>query len=378
MTPKRKFPSKAYQHLYQISANKSLLFCTVYDRILLFTLICVKARKYNVRITQLCIMFNHFHIQASMSGPDDMECFMSSVTWSFAIVFNHHFGLSGNVFHRPYGSAPKVHSQKIAGNMIYISNNPVGKKAVSCAWDYRWNFLRYAPQMLPGGRLEYSSLSRHPFSDDFNPLEASREMLYLVKTVRAKAAKGEFIGYEFFKSAKYEALCEKEKLQLIDIIIVTYNVIDYEPLLRKYGSIEQFCRILSEVEGCEYDLNDDWEVENYKHYEQMMLISVEEGYDLRKQRYLGVAWGGDHFSASGISRGRKGKQKESSTCLGKNPSHTTETGENGSLPQEKPEAQQHLMPAAMADKLIMRFRNEVGATNLEINKYLNIEEYGKH
>lgn len=84
------------------------------------------------------------------------------------------------------------------------------------------------------------------------------------------------------------------------------------------------------------------------------------------------------YSDSGYTRFRDNFTSFIIMCLRKLPSHTTETGENGSLPQEKPEAQQHLMPAAMEDKLIMRFRNEVGATNLEINKYLNIEEYGKH
>lgn len=378
MTPKRKFSSKTFQHLYQISVDKSLIFCTVPDRILLYTLICVRARKYNVRITQLCIMFNHFHIQASMSNKETMERFMSSVTWSFAIVFNHHYGLKGPVFHRPFGSAPKVQTQKIVGNMIYIANNPIGKKATTTAWDYRWNFLRYAPQLIAStGTMEYSACARHPFSEEYNPLEASREMLYLVKVVRLKVSSGEAIDYKLFESSKYASLCEKERLQLIDIIIATYNVIDYEPMLRKYGSVEQFCRVLTEVEGCEYDLTDDWESENYRHYEQMITIAIEEGYDIRNRRFAGIQTT-ETCSASGKTRAKSGKTMKNESCLGYCPSQANDSLETHVLPREIPESKEPLMPIDMAERLIKRFKNEVGATNLEIKKFLKTNEYGKH
>ena len=300
--------------------------------ILLFTLICVKARQYRIRITALCIMYNHFHLQASGHTREDVECFMHAVAWAFAIIYNRHYGLGGQLFRHPFGSALKVKPQKITGNWIYIANNPVGKKAVTRARDYRWNFLRYAPELdARSSQLKYSPSSRHPFSEEYQPLEASKEMLYMVKAVRNRASDGEIIDYDFFSSPRYASLSEKERLQLIDIIIISYNIIDYEPMLRKYGSVEHFCRVLEEVEGNEYDLSDDWEPEDYRHYRQMIAIAAEEGYDLRRQRYAG---------------------------------------------RDASENRGQAMPEALAERLVRRFKTEVGATDIETGKFLKIKNYG--
>lgn len=325
MTNQRKFYDNGCQHLYQITKDRSLVFLTVADKILLFTLICIKAKQFKIRITAICIMFNHFHIQAIAESREAIKSFMSAVTWGFAIISNRHYGLSGNLFHKPFGSAPKVRQKKIIENLIYIANNPVGKKAVEAALDYRWNFLRYAPQIEAGtGRLAWPAVSRHPFSSEYNPLDASKDMLYLVKSVKLKAAASDWIDYKFFDSQRYKALGPKERQQILDIIIIMYNVIDYEPVLRKYGSVESFGRVLSEVEGNEYDLSDDCELEDYRHYERMMKIAAEEGYDVRRQRYAGVGEGG------------------------------------------------HEMPPDLAERLVRRFKIEVGASNLETCKFLKI------
>ena len=352
MTPQRKFTKDGCLHLYQISADKSLIFLTVPDMILLFTLICVKARQYDIRIAALCIMYNHFHLQASADRRVDIEDFMKAVAWAFAFLFNKNYGLKGQLFHHPFGSAPKTKPKKISGNWIYIANNPVGKKAVGKAWDYRWNFLRYAPGMDPvSGGLKYSPSSRHPFSEEYHPLEASKDMLYLVKTVKNRTAAGDFIDYRFFSSSRYASLSEKERLQLLDIIITTYNVIDYGPMLRKYGSVEQFCCILEEVEGGEYDLNDDWEPEDYRHYLRMISIAAEEGYDVRSRR-LGPM--------------------QTLDCFGKCPKQKPVFDKNLSVLREMPEA------LGGVERMIHRFKAEVGASDLEIGKFLRIKNYGKN
>ena len=259
-------------------------------------------------------MFNHFHIQLSAQCRKDIEDFMRAVSWTYATLYNRRFGLKGQLFKHTFGSSPKTTPHKISGNWIYIANNPLGKKAVQKAWDYRWNFLRYAPA---------NASSKHPFSEEYDPLSASGEMSYLVKKIRSKAKAGEYIDYRFFDSEKYTSLSVKERRQIIDIIISCYNVIDYGPLLRKFGTMERFCHVLEEVEGNEYDVGDDWEPEDYKHYVQMISISAQEGYDLQSKRY----------SAS-------------------------------------------TMPPQMAEKLIFRFKTEAGATDLEIGKFL--KDYGKN
>lgn len=338
MSKKRNFHPNGLQHLYQISADRSLIFCTLADKMLLFTLICQKASHYNLRITQICIMYNHFHIQASCSCIKQMVEFMDAVTWSFATIYNHHFGLKGQVFHRPFGSAPKVKPQKISGNMIYIANNPVVKLAVSDAWNYKWNFLRYSPTLVKStDQIVFTPESKHPFSTEFDPLKASRDMLYMAKVARARYDDDKIIDYRFFESPHYASLTDDEKNQLTDLIISLYNVIDYQPILQKYGSMDTFCKVLKQVEGNEYDLNDDWESENYRHYDQMIDICASEGYDLMKNRYKGV---------------------ETSDSIDK----TVEESNSNRMPKE------------LADKLIRRFGKEAGASSLEISKFLALKK----
>ena len=358
MSHQRKFNKDGYLHLYQISYDKSLIFCTVPDMILLFTLICVKARQYHIHITALCIMYNHFHLQVSAQSRDNLNGFMDAVSWAYAIIYNRWYGLEGQLFHHPFGSALKNKPKKISGNWIYIANNPVGKKAVQKAWDYRWNFLKYAPTLDPvRDSLTYSPSARHPFSEEYQPLEASKAMLYLVKTVKKRAKAGDVIDYRFFSSEKYVSLSDKERLQLLDIIITTYNIIDYKPMLRKYGSVERFCRVLEEVEGGEYDLNDDWEPEDYKHYLRMITIASEEGYDVRTQRL------------------RPDSIYQTPLCFGPGPNQKADFNEKHRVIGPRAESAKEF---EMFRRMIHRFKTEAGATDLETGKFLRIRNYGKN
>lgn len=253
---------------------------------------------------------------------------MDSLTWTFAIIFNHHYGLKGNVFHKSYGNACKMTADSITGNLIYIANNPVGKKAVSSAWDYRWNFLRYSPFLSnETNKPEFSEYSRHPFSERFDPLEASKDMIFLVKAVKRMARAKQYLNYRFFESQKFRSLSEREKQQLADIIITEYNVIDYVPILQKYGSVQEYCKVLSMINGNEYEISDDKEKENYRHYMKMISISAEEGYDLRTKRYSGV----------------EGETTKNNDCL---------------------------MSRKLAEKLKRRFIAEAEASRIEIRKFL--------
>lgn len=312
MTPKRKFSRAGVQHIFQISVSRGVLFCTSADCLFLFTLICVKARQYNVRITQLVIMINHFHIQGIFNSLEDMENFMQSIDWTFAIIYNRHYGLKGKVFHKPFGSSPKVKPIKVSDNSIYIANNPVVKHAVTSSRDYKFNFLRYAPVYnVTTGRYEKNA---HPFSEEYHEDEASDELKKLIKIVKHCCKRGEYLSYRFFDSERYNALPENERLQLIDIIINTYNVIDYSIIIDKWGTMDNFFNVLDQVSGSEYDVDDDREDEDYRHYYKMFRIAAEEGYDIRKMR----------FSS------RKGYSK-----------------------------------------LIRRFRSEAGASEIELSKFFN-------
>lgn len=273
MSNKRKFTKEGYIHIFQITVDRGIIFCTVQDFILIFTLISSRARKYGIHIVAITIMLNHFHIEAQFKFEEDVPKFMNEITSVFAKKYNRQYKLSGKVFHKPFGSSPKNSSPKYYENYLYIANNAREKLAVDKSEDYRWNFLKYID-------------NPNPFSDTTTK-DVSDELWHLMEEVNRLCRKGKAIDYSFFDDNRYASLSVVEKQQLIDYIIVTYNVIDYSFALAKYGSYEKICTVLSLIAGADHSTNDDFDRENYKHYYAMIKIAEEEGYDMRKIRYVG-------------------------------------------------------------------------------------------
>lgn len=276
-------------HIFQISVTRGIVFCTIPDLILLYTLICTRAPKHRAHIISMTIMLNHFHIEASFQKLDDLELYMNEVTSVFARKYNKHYGLSGQLFHRPFGSSVKGNEKLKFNNYIYIGNNAKDKQAVKRAEEYRWNFLKFSENSFP-------------FSEPYHPDKASKEMRSLVKKVKTYKINNRVIGYDFFECREYQYLKEAEKQQLIDMIINEYNVIDYSPALAKYGSPTKIYEVMNTVSGSEYGSGDDFDKEDYRHYYKMINIAMEEGYDMRTQRFVGIGDGKGQMSVELAAR----------------------------------------------------------------------------
>lgn len=223
-------------------------------------------------------MLNHFHLEASFESIHDMEAFMNSVTSVFAKKYNRHYGLSRQLFHRPFGNSLKSKEAHCFDCLIYIGNNAKVKHAVTRAEEYRWNFLKY---------MECNC----PFSTPYNPSTASADMQRLVKLLKNQAIKDSYIDYAFFESKDYFRLTDFEKQQLIDMIVSQYNVIDYDFSLKRYGSAPKIYEAMNIVSGSEYGSGEDNDQENYQHYYKMIKIAKSEGYDMQKTRYVGIGDG---------------------------------------------------------------------------------------
>lgn len=267
----RKCYKNGVQHVCQKSYDNGIIFYSNVDYIVFFTLLCVKATQKNLSVLAICLMLNHFHIEASFPNKSVMSSFMNGLTSSFARMYNKQYKLSDKVFKKPFRNAPKYSDKKVRDNFIYIANNPVEKKAVSKAEEYRWNFIKYME-------------SQTPFSEPLNPLTASKTLLSLMRKVKTRYSRGWYLDYSFFRKG-YDSLIEKERLQLIDFIVSTYNVIDKDLILSIYGSVETAIQAMNSVSGSEYDMTDDYSDEDYRHYYKMVRIAKREGYDLRKIRF---------------------------------------------------------------------------------------------
>ena len=272
MTPKRKYTPHGYIHIFQITLDRGLCFYTVADCLVWFTLFCTLAVKYGVKVLAVCIMLNHFHIEAAFPSREKMIAMMRELDARFTQQYNRHYGLSGSLFQGRYGSAIKVKEQKIRDNVIYILNNPIPKRAVSRPEKYRWNFLAYMD-------------SDHPFSEKVVIRRSSRHLLAVLGMVRQYRAQDKSLGYSFF-SGMYEKLSPEECLQVIDYVVTRYNVINYGVLRRMWGDYRSLCDALKVVGGAEYDLNDDCSQEDYRRYYRMANLAPRLcGIDLSVARF---------------------------------------------------------------------------------------------
>ena len=274
MSAVRKHSVAGYDHVYQITVDRGICFYTTADCIVWFTLLCVLARRYHVRILSVCIMLNHFHIQLKAPSAAALSAFMRDLTSLFTRLYNRQYGLSGPLVGGQFKNAVKQKGQKVRENFIYICNNPIVKHAVPRAEQYRWNFLAYMK-------------SSHPFSEEILPGTESELLVQVLSNVRTRKNSGRPIDYLFF-GGLYSRLEEREKRQVIDYIVSEYNVLDYETIRREWGDYEKICQVLSTVAGTEYDIAEEKAPEDYRHYYWMIRLAAREGYDLSMVRLTGI------------------------------------------------------------------------------------------
>lgn len=251
-------------HSYQRTLNGNLLFYNTFDCLLFFTIFCVTQQKYpGIKVYKLCIMPDHLHNSSSASSKSELSAFTQNYTSVFAKEHNEVCHEKGNVFHSPFGSVPKKGDKMARSNLIYLDNNPVERRLSDAAEKYRWNFLAYA-------------VSDHPFSERLVIREASSGMKRAVKQVRIMNENGRYLSYALMKKL-FSHLTHKEQLQLVDFIISTYNIIDYDGAIRYFGSYEKMLEATHSVTGSEYDLNEVFVGKNDSVYAQMTQLLLKTG-----------------------------------------------------------------------------------------------------
>jgi REP element-mobilizing transposase RayT len=266
MPVNRRIGRSGFLHICQKTADNGVLFYAIEDYLVFFTLVSVRAEIHEVIVLAIDLMINHMHLGALFPNRRLASSFMNGILSVYARIYNKRHRLEGQRFKRPYRSAAKMSEKKIRDCLFYIWNNPVEKNAVKAAEEYRWNFLKYMD-------------SDHPFSDPIIPSEATDTLLKLIRKVKAKREAGEYLGYGFFNDA-YKSLSKKERFQLIDNIIVTYSVIRNDLVLKLFGTYQSLVMAVNSVTGNEYDLVDDTDNEDYRHYVKMIGIVRSEGLNL--------------------------------------------------------------------------------------------------
>ena len=271
MTPKRKFYKKGFQHVFQISVDRGIIFYNDADIIVFFTILCCYSIRYHVRIVSLCIMKNHFHILGDFGSLENMGLFINALCSIYARIYNERYHRRGKLFQKSFGSAPKYDESDIYDCIIYICNNPVPKKAAEHAVEYRWNFLSYMG-------------SRFPFSKAFIYALAPETIRKRCLEIEKTHGMGKYIDYDMF-DRMVQGLDDEQYKQMLDTIVSVYNVIDYRVMSSKWQSVETVSGLLDNVKGKEYDVAEDGSHEDYRDYDRMNDIARKSGFNLSRVRF---------------------------------------------------------------------------------------------
>lgn len=279
---RRVFYKGILNHCCQRTVDRGVLFYNCFDHLAYFTQYCITARKYNIQVLSLCQMPDHVHDSVIANRKPDLEKFKQDTNSWFALRYNERSGLHGPVFEQSFGSSPKFGDKKGRSNLVYVGNNPVERRLVEKAEEYRWNYLAYA-------------VSEHPFSKKLVIREASCRLQKAVKEVKAQFNVGNPLYFNQLKRL-FAPLDREEGQQLTDFIISTYNCIDYAAAIRYFGSYDNMLISMHATTGSEHDIREvfvgksdapygqmtTYLLENHyvKDIHEILSLSVDEKYDL--------------------------------------------------------------------------------------------------
>lgn len=238
----RRFTRGIINHIYQIAIDGDVIFYSISDHLVYFTIFCTFAQKHGIRVLKLCQMPDHIHGSVTTDRKYNLSAFERDTTAVFAREHNGVCHRKGPFFKSPFGSVPKYGDKKARSNLIYVDNNPVERRLCERAEQYRWNYLAYAA-------------NDHPFSEPFRARDASNAMLRAIRVVEDRHARGLHLPYSMLQRM-FRPLGNKERQQLVDIIITTYSVIDYQASIRFFDSLDDMLTAIHSTTGSEYDLNE--------------------------------------------------------------------------------------------------------------------------
>ena len=240
---KRKVYSGEAHHVFQRTRNKGVIFYSIHDYLVYFTIYCSQARQRGVSVLSLCPMPDHTHQVIVAASKNQMATFVQTYSHLFAYEWNKKRKKKGFLFSHPFGSAAKLGNKQVRTVLAYSNNNPVERKLVERAEDYRWTFLAY-----------YNN--RNPFSLPLNESHAKSYMRMALKEIKQCHDDGQYITYSMLE--RWEShLSATEWQQIADYIIGLWNVIDYEQAISYYGSYDTMLRAFHDNTGSEYEIRED-------------------------------------------------------------------------------------------------------------------------
>lgn len=253
--------ANAVHHIYQNTPNGYLIFYSIKDYLVFYSIVSAVARRYDVQILGICLMIDHVHLVVYVQDSEQLRCFVRDYTGLFTRSYNRWYGFRGSLFNTPAGCVPKPGHKKIRTAIAYLYNNPVECHLYDRAEKARWNFLAYAAE-------------KSPFSEKLRMDYVRWELRKALEQVKDSAKKSIPLEYTLLERIT-KGLSFRELQQLIDYIVRQYNVIDYQALIRYYGSYDNLVLAINSNTGSEYDIQEDTYAKDHRIFQKMMALLCE-------------------------------------------------------------------------------------------------------
>ena len=245
-----------------MTVEKVVLFYTVADYLVFFTVFCTWAEKMGIQVLALCPMPDHIHHACIAPNETVLADFQMKYSHLFSKLWNALRKRKGPLFYHSYKKASKRGNKSIRTTLAYNYNNPVERQLVEKAEDYRWNFLAYATKAWP-------------FSEAIDPASASTAIRRGMSEVKHCREEGRHLNYAQIHRIM-DKLDRKERQQLIDYIIGLWNIIDYSKAISYYGDFNTMIRAFHDNTGSEYEIREDWDPYSDTVYSDCTRILLKE------------------------------------------------------------------------------------------------------
>ena len=255
----RKLPPEIFQHIYQRAIKMFIIFYSMEDRLVYYTIFSIMARNYHITVLALALMFDHVHYLIKATERKVYAIFIGTTTSTFVKAFNRDSGRKGPLFRKAYGNAPKRRDKDVRTCIAYNYNNSVEKRLFARAEQDRWNLLAYIG-------------NPHPFSEPIDKKKASKKMLQSMDAADRYNKRNEYLDYPVVRKL-FDGLDEVEHEQLLDYIISLYLPVDRDKLLEYYKSFEDMIIAINANTGSEYDIDEFFDPESHQDFARMLEIT---------------------------------------------------------------------------------------------------------
>lgn len=253
----------ALQHIYQRAIDRGVIFYTIEDRLVYYTLAASYAKRHNVKVYSASVMFTHLHQVVRSPSLSVLRAYLRDINSSFSRLYNSHYGRVGRLFEKPPGISQKENSKAGRTSLIYVFNNHVEKRLCKRAVDERWSLLSYA-------------LSDHPFSETVDFKNASKTLVKAIRLVDRRIRK--LKGLEYVDLDKIlPNLNMTEHEQFIDYVIYRYAWIDFDAAASLFNDIDKMIMAIDSSTGSEYGIKEEYSSLSDKPYLELTDIARSKG-----------------------------------------------------------------------------------------------------